>query len=118
MRGAVFTGAIAFALAAAFSAMTNAMSTDVTSAAGASSRFGVVIPLPSTLAQTQNFLEDLGVEWSQGYGPDMSDMPSGVNKIAFVRMSTNSTVWTSGQVETIGVLTDNAIASLGFADHA
>ena len=118
MRGAVFTGAIAFALAAAFSAMTNAMSTDVTSAAGAGSRFGVVIPPPSTLAKNQNFLEELGVEWYQDYGLDMSNVPSGANKIALVRMSTNSTVWTSGQAEAIGALAADAIVSLGFADPA
>ena len=45
-------------------------------------------------------------------------MPPGGNKVPFISVPTNSSVWTSGQAEAIDSLSEAQIAALGFSDPA
>ena len=80
-------------------------------------RFGVVLHSTST-GDNQYFLDALGVYWYLDFNPDMSQVPVGTNKVPFIPVPTDSSVWTSGQVGAIESLTDPEIAALGFLTRA
>ncbi len=73
---------------------------------------------PESPAATQNFLDGLGVDWYLDFKQDMSQVPAGANKVPYLWISTNPTVWTSLDTEPIDTLTEEQIAALGFANPA
>ena len=76
-------------------------------------RYGVVLHSRLT-SDNQYFLEQLGVNWYLDFQSDMSQVPNGSNKVAYIRVPTDSTVWTSGDAESIEGLSDTEVAALGF----
>ena len=65
------------------------------------------------------FLEEIGVNWYLDFNSDVSQVPSGANKVPFVQVPTDPDVWVTPGcqplcAENIESLTDDQIASMGF----
>ena len=80
-------------------------------------RYGVILHT-NALVDNEYFLNQLGVKWYITFDDKMSEVPAGRNKVPFIRVPVNPTVWTSGQAEAIDALTESQIAALGFSDPA
>ena len=68
----------------------------------------------NSLEENQYFLEALGVKWYLTFNSDMSQVPNGANKLAYLRVPTNRSVWDSGKAAAIESLSEGEIAGLGF----
>ena len=64
--------------------------------------------------ETRYLLEQLGVNWYLNFDSDMSQTPSGANKVPFLQVPTDPAVWTSGDAAAIEGLTDQERDTLGF----
>ena len=69
-------------------------------------------------SDTRYFLEELGVNWYLRFDADMSQIPESANKVPFITVPTNASVWTSGQAAAIASISENAVAALGFPHPA
>ena len=76
-------------------------------------RFGVVLHSKSN-SDNLYFLTQLGVRWYLDFNADMSQVPDGARKVAFIGVPGDQSVWTSGQAESLESRTDQEIAGLGF----
>ena len=76
-------------------------------------RYGVVLHTSSKF-ENDYFLDQMGLNWYLNFGSAMSQVPDGANKLPFVQVPKDSTVWNSGQAESIETLSDEQIAGLGF----
>ena len=73
----------------------------------------------SSRSDNRYFLEEIGVNWYLDFKSDVSQVPSGANKVLFVSVPTNPDVWDTPQcqplcAEDIESLTDDQMASIGF----
>ncbi len=78
-------------------------------------RFGVVMH-SNAKDDIRYFLEELGVKWYLDFNHEMANVPATANKVPYVAMPTDPTVWTSGQAQAIGTMTNSQIVALGFRD--
>ena len=75
-------------------------------------RFGVVL---HSRAQSDNayFLDQLGVRWYLDLESDMSQVPPGASKVAYLRVPVDATEWGSEAYDGVNEMSDDELAALG-----
>jgi hypothetical protein len=76
-------------------------------------RFGVVAHRTSK-AETAYFLNKLGVGWYLDFNDDLSQIPTGANKLPLMYIPNSAEVWNSGKLETINENSDADNVNMGF----
>ena len=75
-------------------------------------RFGVVL---HSRSQSDNayFLDQLGVRWYLDLKSDMSQVPPGASKVAYLRVPVGATEWNSEAYDGVNEMSDDELAALG-----
>ena len=79
---------------------------------GPDDRFGVVL---HSRSQSDNayFLDQLGVRWYLDLESDMSQVPAGASKVAYLRVPVGASEWGSEAYDGVNEMSDDEVAALG-----